>query len=438
MQRVLTTLAATAVVTLAGCGGGGGDGLVAPQAGTAACSVDGQKQFVLDQMRDVYFWNDLIPANVSIDNYATPEDLLAFLTGLQPLDSFSFIISIAEDEALFGSGAFGGFGFSYRFENDQARFTRVFPGSPAENAGFLRGQEIVAVNGETVATLGAAGLADAFGPSDVGVQRTFRIRRLDSSEYEVTVTKAEVTTDPIPQYRVISTPGGNVGYLEFWSFISTAEAELAAAFADLAAANVNDLVLDLRYNGGGLVSIAELLGDYLGGATSNGLVFSRTLFNANNAASNFSELFEQRQNSLSLSRLVVIASRSTASASELVINSLEPHAEVTIVGDTTFGKPVGQIAVDFCDQRLRPTAFETVNSLNEGQYFDGLPVDCPAPDDLDFPVGAANDPALVTALGYLETGACPTPAPVQEKVSVEAPAAAPLRRDGAWLVLNAV
>ena len=438
MHRALMTMATGGLVLLAGCSGGSGDGLAAPQAGTAACTTDAQKQFVLDTMRDVYFWNDLLPANVDLAAFATPEDVLAHLTGFQPLDSFSFIISIAEDEALFGAGQFGGFGFSYRFENGQARFTRVFPGSPAAAAGFERGQEIIAVNGETVAVLGASGLANAFGPSEVGVERTFRIRRLDASEYEVSVTKAEVTTDPVPQYRVIATAGGNVGYLEFWSFISTAEAELATAFADLAAANVNDLVLDLRYNGGGLVSIAERLGDYLGGAVSNGLVFSKTLFNANNTASNSQELFERQGASLSLSRLVVIASGSTASASELVINSLEPHAEVVIVGATTFGKPVGQVAVDFCDNRLRPTAFETVNSLDQGQYFDGLPVDCPAPDDLDFPVGAATDPALVTALGYLETGACPAATPVQEKATLAPESAVAYPDNAAWLVLNAV
>ena len=313
----------------------------------------------------------------------------------------------------------------------------MFPGSPAEGAGFARGQEIIAVNGETVAVLGAAGLADAFGPSDVGVQRTFVIRRQDASEYEVTVTKAEVTTDPVPQYRIIATPAGNVGYLEFWSFISTAEAELATAFADFAAANITDLVLDLRFNGGGLVSIADLLGDYLGGG-STGLVFSRTLFNANNASSNSEELFQSVANSLILSRLVVIASSGTASASELVINSLEPHAAVTIVGADTFGKPVGQVAVDFCDLRMRPTAFETVNSLNQGQYFDGLPVDCPSADDLDEPVGADTDPALVTALGFLENNACPPAVPVQEKVTDSAPQPPVDRRDGAWLILNAV
>ncbi|MEM1264144.1 MAG: S41 family peptidase [Pseudomonadota bacterium] len=441
MRRVFVLGICATLTALAGCGGGGGGGgLAAPVAGTDACSNDAQKQFVLDQMRDVYFWNDLIPASVDLTQYATPEDVLAFLTSLQPLDSFSFITTVAADNALFGSGEFGGFGFSYRFENDRARFSRVFSASPAALAGFERGHEIIAIEGQTVASLGPAGLADAFGPSEVGVTRTFRNRRLDGSEYEVAVTKDTVTIDPIPQYRLIPAAGGDVGYLEFSSFVSTAESELSAAFADFSAANITDLVLDLRYNGGGLVSIADLLGDYLGSAVAPSEVFSRTLFNANNSASNSTELFESRANSPSLARLVVIASGSTASASELVINSMEPHVEVVIVGADTFGKPVGQVAIDFCDRRLRPTAFETVNSLGQGQYFDGLPVDCPAPDDLDQPVGGSADPALVTALEYLQNGACPPPTPVSAPPvdRLRERPIEPLRQDLAYRELGAV
>ena len=79
----------------------------------------------------------------------------------------------------------------------------------------------------------------------------------------------------------------------------------------------------------------------------------------------------------------------------------------SIVGSPTLGKPVGQLGLLFCDKILRPTAFETVNSDDEGRYFDGLPADCAAPDDLAIPVGDDSDPNLVSALTLLETGACP-------------------------------
>jgi hypothetical protein len=110
---------------------------------------------------------------------------------------------------------------------------------------------------------------------------------------------------------------------------------------------------------------------------------------------------------MSLVRLLVIASGSTASASELVINGMDPHVEVIIVGDDTFGKPVGQVGLEFCEQILRPTAFQTLNADDFGDYFFGLPVDCAAPDDLGVAVGADNDPNIEAALSYLDTGGCP-------------------------------
>jgi len=80
------------------------------------------------------------------------------------------------------------------------------------------------------------------------------------------------------------------------------------------------------------------------------------------------------------------------------------------VGENTFGKPVGQVGIEFCEKILRPTSFRVANALGDGDYFDGLPVDCPAEDDLTVPVGDDNDPRLVAALSVAQTGACP-PAP---------------------------
>ena len=239
----------------------------------------------------------------------------------------------------------------------------------------------------------------------------FEMRRVDGSEYTVSVTAGLVTIDPVPQWRIIDAGGGrNVGYMELQTFISTADPMFDTVFADFRAANVNDVIIDLRYNGGGLVSTAELLGDYLGGLVAENLTFSRTEFNADRAgANNDEEFFERRGNSVSLSSLVVIATQGTASASELVANGMIPHVNVQIVGDRTFGKPVGQVGLEFCDQILRPTSFKTVNANGEGDFFDGLPVGagCEAADDLNIPVGADNDPNVIEALGYLNTGACP-------------------------------
>ncbi len=406
MRKICYMLLAMSLA-LTGCSGSS-SGFSGPQVGTPACTNDAQKQFVLDVMRDIYFWYDLLPADVDLSLHASPEALLAFLIESQPLDDFSFITSAESDAQFFGEGQFEGFGFSARFEAvDDLRFTRVFSGSPAARAGFQRGQRIVELGGrpvaDIVATEGADGVFAVFDQSPLD----YLIRNLDGSEFPVTVSHDIVTINPLPQWRVIDMGGIPVGYVEFATFVSTADAVFDTVFSDFAAASVTDVIIDMRYNGGGLVNTARLLGDYLGGLVP-GRIFSLTVFNDKNTASNETELFEPfANNSVSLSRLVVIATSGTASASELVINSMEPHADVTIVGDTTFGKPVGQVGVQFCDKILRATAFETLNALNEGGYFDGLPVDCPTPDDLTEVVGAATDPNLVTALTVVETGACP-------------------------------
>lgn len=405
------------IASLAACGGGGGDGgtSLLPDTDTGECSTTGQKQFVLDNTSFWYLWNQNLPTNVDIDSYSSPQELLFYLTGFspddssgQPVDRFSFITSAAADSAFFGEGRFEGFGFSYRFENNVPTLTRVFADSPAALGGLARGQQIVALDGRTVADIEAAeGLSAALGQPVV----TFLMRETDGSEFETTIERDVVTIDPVPQYRIIpvdGTPG--VGYLELATFISTAEPEFTTAFAEFAAAGVTDVIIDMRYNGGGLVSIAELLGDYLGGAVAQGDIYSETRFNEDRSSNNDFEFFELRSGSLNISRLVVIASQATASASELVINGLDPHVAggVAIVGNNTFGKPVGQIGLDFCEQRLRLTAFQSFNSAGFGDYFDGLPVDCPAPDDLSVAVGADDDPNVTTALGYLAAGSCPS------------------------------
>jgi C-terminal processing protease CtpA/Prc len=436
MRKPIIILSA---LLLAACSSSDGGSTEEPPA--AACSLEGQKQFVLDNMRAWYFWNDLLPADVDTSQFETPEDLLAFLTTFSPditpddgidnpVDRFSFINTAAADQAFFGEGKFEGFGFSSRFvAEDDLRLSRVFLDSPANRAGLARGQQIIALNGRTIAEIQAnEGVNAVFDLSPL----EFTMRETDGSEFTVEITKDVVTIDPVPQFRTIVDPNGvrpPVGYMELATFISTADAQMDTVFADFRAQGVNDVILDLRYNGGGLVSTSELLGDFLGGDVAENLVYSKTVFNELRAAANDStEFFERRASSMSLVRLVVIASRSTASASELVINGMDPHVEVIIVGDNTFGKPVGQVGLEFCEKILRPTAFQTLNANDFGDYFFGLPVDCPAPDDLSVAVGADNDPNIEAALSYLDTGACPSSAVLPGSARFKLEAATPVPR----------
>ena len=236
------------------------------------------------------------------------------------------------------------------------------------------------------------------------------------------ISKAVVTIDPLPQWRLIDRGEGvaPVGYMQLDSFISTADPVFDTVFADFKAAGVNDVIIDMRYNGGGLLSTAYLLGDYLGGLIADNLVFSRTEFNVDRAAANNgTEFFERQGNSVSLSQFVVIATRSTASASELVTNGMLPYADTAIVGDRTSGKPVGQIGLEFCEKIKRPKSFRYTNADGATDFFDGLPVDCAAPDDLNTAIGGDDDPNVIAALSYLNTGACPVAAASDGKLKAE-------------------
>ena len=407
------------IALLAGCSGG--DNTAPPATGTAACSNDGQKQFVVDNLYAWYLWNDLLPADINIADYASPEELVIRVTedfGPQkpdggPLDRFSSVGSLVADQQFFGEGKYEGFGFRFRFADFLPPFVILgaFADSPAGASALERGQTVITLNGRTPADIQAAeGINGFFDNTDTV---TFVVEDLQGNTLPpIEITKGIVTIDPIPQYRIIAMGPGEppVGYMEFTTFVSTADPVLNTVFTDFIAAGVKDVIIDMRYNGGGLVSTANLLGDYLGGFANDGQIFSNTEFNADRAAANNSiDYISRRGSSIDIDRLVVVASRGTASSSELVINGLDPFVTggVHIIGDSTFGKPVGQIGLEFCEKILRPTSFKKSNAAGFGDYFDGLPVDCVAPDDLDIAVGADDDPNMIAAMSVLTTGACP-------------------------------
>lgn len=426
MRKLIALLV---VGSLTACSDGDGGSLVATP---TTCTAATEKEYVLDAMRAWYFWNDRLPQSVNLSNYDTAEDLLAYLVTFRPetdsqgneIPVFSSIRLTADDEAFFGEGQYEGYGFGPVLGAGEIdwQIERVFVDSPAYRAGLRRGQRIIALDGRSIADIQAAEGTSAV--LDAGTV-DFTMQNLDNSEFTVTITEDIVTIDPVPQWRLIDREGNSpVGYLEMSTFISTADTDASnfgAAFQAFADANVNDVILDLRYNRGGLVSIAELLADYLGGFVAENRLFSSTEFNADRAAANNSQTFFSRLgNSLALSSLVVIATeKDTASASELVTNGMAPHVNVGIVGERTFGKPVGQVGLDFCEKRLRPTSFQTFNADGFGDYFGGLPADCPAIDDLSFAVGDVdNDPNMIAALTWLETGGCPAVAAADGELKV--------------------
>ena len=271
----------------------------------------------------------------------------------------------------------------------------------------------------TIASLMAAGgpsaVIDALGPSTAGLQRTFRIREVSGAERQVTVAKADFPLDPLSDRygtRILDDGGKKVGYINMRTFIGPAEQDLRAAFTQFQQQGVTELIIDFRYNGGGLVRIAELMGDLMA-ANQVGEIFSRTTLRASKASENEVDRFGTQAQAISATKIAFIGTGSTASASELVANAMIPYLgnNLALVGGNTFGKPVGQFAFDKaeCDDRFRVVTFRTENASGQGDYFTGLasvfPNTCRAADDIFTPLGDPNEASIAQALSFLRTGA---------------------------------
>ena len=392
------------------------------QSGPSSCSVTGQNLYVRDVMRDLYLWYQHVP-DLNPARYGSPEDYLEAVR-YRPLDThFSYITSRASNDAFFSDSQFIGLGVSTTTSETDMRILQVFDDSPASEAGLARGDRILSINGRSIESLIASGqAASAFGPSEIGVETSVVFDSRSGDRRSVTMTKRLVTIPTVSLTRVFTIDGRKVGYVFFRNFVKPSYDALDAAFASLKEAGVEELVLDLRYNGGGLVDVAVHLASLIGGAPTDGQVFAEFRHNDRNTRYNETLRFRRPDNALGLSRLFVVTTRSSASASELVVNSLRPFMPVYVIGDRTYGKPVGQYAINFCDKVLAPVSFSLVNANGEGDYFDGIATDCSAPDDIEHDLGVADEGSLGEALHYIRTGSCSAPEGTARALSVRAPA----------------
>lgn len=472
-----TILSATLAISLAACGGGGssggstgtgGGGTIGGGStgggGTASdCSLAARQDWVLSQLDEWYLFPDLLDKTVNKSSYGTVQDYIDALVAparTQKKDRyFTYITSIKEENDLINNGSNAGFGIRLSYDTTANRVfvVEAFENAPAYPQGFDRGTEILAINGQSVSSLMASGgpyaVIDALGPSDPGVTRSFLIEQPGGIQKTVSVAKAEYSLDPISDrygVRVFTDGGAKVGYVNLRTFIiDGAKQQLRDAFQQFRDQGVTKVILDLRYNGGGLISVAELLGDLMG-SDHVGDVFSRTEFRASKSEYNESKLFAAQAQAIPASKIAVIGTGGTASASELVTNSFIPYlgANLALVGENTYGKPVGQIALDrsACDDRLRAIALRTVNANDQGDYYTGLASvvkqSCAAEDDIFTPLGDPAEASISTALDYLAGRSCTAistgtkrttaAAPVRkrEMVMPRSPSAAQLRIPG--------
>jgi carboxyl-terminal processing protease len=425
MSRLFASATGAFWVMLAACGGGGGNG-----DGTSAggCSDTREKNFVLDTAREWYLFDDQLPDPIDPGAFATAAELLDALTAEARADGrdrfFSYLTTRQQDDAILQAGQFIGFGLRTRIEGNRLWLTDVYEDSPAGDGGLARGVEITAIDAGDgfipVATLLATdpSLEEAFGPATEGTTRGMQFVLPGGTAAEAVFTKRLVEITPLagggPAVLPLpANPAVPVGYLNLRSFISTAEEPLRDAYAAFRAQGIEYFIFDLRYNSGGLVSVAELIGDLNGAARDDADIYLEMRFNERKASGNdVVRRFRPRAESVAPVRIAFITTGLTASASEIVINSLAPWVEVAIVGEDTLGKPVGQSAFDLsgCDLRLRLISFQFMNAGGQGGYYDGLastlPFACRAEDDLGRAPGDAAEGSTAEALSWLGSGAC--------------------------------
>ena len=383
--------------------------LASAQQPPANCSTASQNLWVRDQLNTYYFWYQHLPTNVNPVSFNSPEEYLDRVR-YRPIDNtYSYITSAAANDAFYNDSQVIKYGFTQTISTTDIRVLEVWSGGPAAEAGLQRGDRITHVNGQTVANLVATNtLSAAFGPDNIGQSATIRFEKPSGTVVEQTMTKRPVTIPTVSLTHVVDVDGRKVGYFFFRNFVRPSTAALNEAFAALKTAGATELVLDLRYNGGGLVDVAVQLASLIGGARTSGQVMINWVHNdrIGPIANRVTRFEETPEHTLNLQRLVVITTRSSASASELIINSLRPFIPVAVIGDTTYGKPVGQYGFNFCEKVLVPVAFSLRNANDEGDFFDGIAPTCAASDDITHQLGDPAEASYAEALTYLRTGAC--------------------------------
>lgn len=408
-----------------------------------ASTVDIQ-DFIYKAMNIWYLYKPEVP-DLSNDRFATQGELNDFLTSFSspealfdaltaPQDEFSFIV----DNYLELESALAGISLNHGMEyglvpypgsqTDVLGYVHyIIPNSDASVKGLERGMIFNTINGAQL-TRDNYNLLQELESYEIGFA-TYDGTNVTPTGETVTLVKSEITENPIHVARTHTVEGEKVGYLMYNGFTANFDAELNNVFATFQAEGISDLILDLRYNGGGSVETAVDLSSMVTGQFNNE-IFATQVWNPELQA-----VFEQNNpedlidrfnttirtgeaiNSLNLNRLYVITSSRTASASELVINGLDPYIEVIQVGGTTTGK--FQASTTFYDgpapnfnrndanpghlYAIQPLIYTSANANGETGFIDGLPPDVEIFEDLTNlgVLGEVTEPLLEAALDDL-------------------------------------
>ena len=417
-----------------------------------------ENNFLRSYSNDTYLWYDEI---IDMDPGRSDDPIRYFellktrarTPSGQPKDRFHFTVDSAEWFSLSQSGAAVGYGLQWAilssFPPREVLVAYTEPNSPATDpeVDLSRGARVLSVDGFDIDTMtqdGINAVNSALFPSEAGEMHSFTVQDVGSQNSRaITMTSAVIEFEPVKYVRVLDTPTGRVGYLLFNEHVATAELALIDAVTQLSAAGIDDLVLDIRYNGGGFLALASSVAYMIAGPTTSAArVFELSEFNDKHPVTNpvtgepispipfidttlgppFNAPPDQPLPTLDLPRVFIITGSSTCSASESIMNGLRGiEVDVIQIGSTTCGKPYGFYPTDNCGTTYFTIQFRGVNDKGFGDYTDGFspantPVSagvvvpgCSVEDDFTEELGDTAEERLAAALAYRDDETCPPP-----------------------------
>lgn len=445
-RQIKHSLSIASLILLSACGGGGSSYntpivtpsntlpssaslknlCAAPRTGVNIPDKQGtmanEKAYLRSFVDETYLWYKEVPV-LDASTYVNPQKYFDDLktskktTSGRPVDEFHWSVteeSFNEQEA----GISEGYGIDWaRAASSPPRNWVVANLEPVSPGGkiFKRGDKLKSVDGEDFEKGSNIDvLNEGLFPSNLN-SHTFEVIR-GTETLKFTIKPEIISTTPVRYTKVIATPTGNVGYLYFDDHISKAEPLLISAIQKLKADGAQDLVLDLRYNGGGLISIASRLAYMLGGSSTTGKTFDKLVYNDKRSNDNYDFPFYNYASqdnggaalpTLNLKRVYVLAGGGTASASEAIINGLRGvDVEVILIGETTRGKPYGFVPQDNCGWVYYTVQFKGENNKGFGDFADGFQPTCTVKDDFTKELGDVTEGRFASALKYRETKQC--------------------------------
>ena len=358
---------------------------------------DSVMMFVDEAMNEIYLWKDKVK-QVDWHDYSDPDEMMNDMK-YKPIDRWSHVYTKAELGSFF-TGESLSYGFSLAWYGDDLIVSSVYKSSEAYRKGLRRGYRISYLNGlDLMSNLDWR----FFFEPDLGDQLTIDAISPTDTLY-MQITADEVNADRVMHHEVMNWNQKKVGYIVYESFTDISKDSLLTVMDEFREAGVSELVIDLRYNGGGDVSVLVDWASKILPARYNGKPFFVTRHNKDMSDLDSVECVYPDAKSLGVERVFIITTENTASASEALINGLKPYVEVHQIGRTTHGKPVGMYVFEFKDWYLLPISFEYTNAVGQGGFFEGITpektVDATTPCEW----GDMKDECLAQAREYIMYG----------------------------------